>query len=125
MKGASDAALGQILTRAMKPCKLTCLGLIIGILGILAFSPGLYAEDLHTENKETAEPFEADQAYLKEHYTKYEYEIPMRDGMKLFTAVYAPKDQSSSYPILIHRTPYGIRPYGPDNYPAKPRGVLK
>jgi len=28
-------------------------------------------------------PFAADQAYLKEHYTKYEYEIEMRDGVKL------------------------------------------
>ena len=106
----------------MKPFHLTGLGLVIGILTLLG---GLYAEDPRAEDKDPDEPFEADQAYLKEHYTKYEYEIPMRDGVKLFTAVYAPKDQSSSYPILIHRTPYGIRPYGPDNYPAEPRGVLK
>ena len=106
----------------MKSFHLTGLGLIIGILTLFG---GLYAEDPRAEDKDPAEPFEADQAYLKEHYTKYEYEIPMRDGVKLFTAVYAPKDQSSSYPILIHRTPYGIRPYGPDNYPAEPRGVLK
>ena len=26
------------------------------------------------------------------HYTKYEYRIPMRDGKRLFTAVYVPKD---------------------------------
>ena len=36
--------------------------------------------------------------YVKEHYTKYEYRIPMRDGKRLFTAVYAPKDQSQPYP---------------------------
>jgi len=109
----------------MKPFQLTRLPLIIRILGILMLFAGLHAEDLRAEDKDPDEPFEADQAYLKEHYTKYEYEIPMRDGVKLFTAVYTPKNQSSSYPILIHRTPYGIRPYGPDNYPAEPRGVLK
>src|SRR5438270_5641598 len=50
-------------------------------------------------------------------YTKYEYRIPMRDGKRLFTAVYVPKDQSQTYPILITRTPYSVRPYGPDQYP--------
>ena len=62
--------------------------------------------------------FEADQAYIKEHYTKYEYQIPMRDGVKLFTAVYAPKDDSIAYPILLKRTPYSCRPYGASNYPG-------
>jgi len=70
-------------------------------------------------------PFEADQAYIKEHYTKYEYEAPMRDGVKLFTAVYVPKDTSETYPILLIRTPYGLRPYGASNYPESPRGPLK
>ncbi len=54
---------------------------------------------------------------LKEHYTKYEYRIPMRDGKKLFVAVYAPKDQSKTYPLLVERTPYGVGPYGVDFYP--------
>lgn len=49
-------------------------------------------------------------------YTKYEYRIPMRDGKKLFTAVYVPKDQSQQYPILLSRTPYSCRPYGVDQY---------
>ncbi len=57
------------------------------------------------------------QDYVKSHYTKYEYRIPMRDGIKLFTAVYVPKDQSTAYPILLKRTPYGLRPYGVDQYP--------
>src|SRR5882724_4694571 len=51
---------------------------------------------------------------LKEHYTKYEYRIPMRDGAKLFTAVFVPKDASTTYPFLMVRTPYSIAPYGPD-----------
>lgn len=53
---------------------------------------------------------------LKEHYTKYEYRIPMRDGVKLFTAVYVPKDTSRTYPFLLTRTPYDIGPYGSDEY---------
>ena len=53
---------------------------------------------------------------VQEHYTKYEYSIPMRDGVHLFTAVYIPKDASHSYPFLITRTPYSVAPYGVDNY---------
>ena len=48
-------------------------------------------------------------------YTKYEHEIPMRDGVKLFTAVYTPKDTSQQYPILLTRTPYSVSPYGSDD----------
>ena len=50
-------------------------------------------------------------------YTKYEYRIPMRDGVKLFTSVYVPKDDSKPYPFLMTRTPYSVRPYGIDVYP--------
>jgi putative CocE/NonD family hydrolase len=53
---------------------------------------------------------------VKEHYTKYEYRIPMRDGVHLFTSVYVPKDSSRSYPFLINRTPYSVAPYGVDFY---------
>jgi putative CocE/NonD family hydrolase len=54
--------------------------------------------------------------YVKGHYTKHEYRIPMRDGVKLFTAIYAPKDQGQPYPILLLRTPYSVRPYGVDQF---------
>jgi uncharacterized protein len=59
--------------------------------------------------------------WIRANYTKYEYRIPMRDGIRLFTAVYIPKDASASetYPIMLERTPYGVKPYGADNYPAK------
>ncbi len=70
-----------------------------------------------------AETPEAMQAYLRENYTKYEYQIVMRDGVKLFTAVYAPKDTSMAWPILLTRTPYGLKPYGVDQYPV-PRGPM-
>jgi uncharacterized protein len=55
--------------------------------------------------------------YIKANYTKYEYMIPMRDGVKLFTSVYAPKDDSQTYPIMLIRTPYSCAPYGADKYP--------
>ncbi|QJD96927.1 CocE/NonD family hydrolase [Mucilaginibacter robiniae] len=57
-----------------------------------------------------------DAAYVKENYTKYEYQIPMRDGKKLFTSVYVPKDQSKKYPIMMDRTCYSVAPYGTDQY---------
>lgn len=53
---------------------------------------------------------------IKAHYTKYEYRIPMRDGVRLFTSVYVPKDTSHSYPFLIDRTPYSVSPYGEELY---------
>ncbi|MFM7150607.1 MAG: CocE/NonD family hydrolase [Gemmataceae bacterium] len=49
-------------------------------------------------------------------YTKHEFHIPMRDGTKLFTSVYVPKDDSQTYPILLKRTPYSVGPYGVDRY---------
>ena len=57
--------------------------------------------------------------YVKAHYTKYEYRIPMRDGKRLFTAVYIPKDSAQPYPFLVNRTPYSVSPYGADQYKAK------
>ncbi len=57
--------------------------------------------------------------YIRENYTKYEKRIPMRDGVRLFTAVYVPNDTSKEYPMLLLRTPYSISPYGPDLYKDK------
>jgi putative CocE/NonD family hydrolase len=53
---------------------------------------------------------------IKARYTKHEFQIPMRDGVKLFTSVYVPKDTDKPYPILLQRTPYSVGPYGPDAY---------
>src|SRR6202167_2945542 len=62
------------------------------------------------------QPAKAAEFDVKEHYTKYEYRIPMRDGVHLFTSVYVPKDSSRPYPFLIDRTPYSVGPYGVDLY---------
>src|ERR1044071_6113980 len=56
---------------------------------------------------------------IRAHYTKYDYRIPMRDGVRLFTSVYVPKDTAQQYPILMQRTPYSVAPYGVDRYPAR------
>jgi putative CocE/NonD family hydrolase len=54
---------------------------------------------------------------VKARYTKFEYRIPMRDGIRLFTSVYVPKDADrTSYPIMLTRTPYSVAPYGVDKY---------
>ena len=54
--------------------------------------------------------------WIKKHYVKREYRVPMRDGVRLFTAVYIPKDTSKEYPFLIARTPYSVGPYDEDEY---------
>ncbi|MBN2415445.1 CocE/NonD family hydrolase [bacterium] len=50
--------------------------------------------------------------YFERHYRKTEYQIPMRDGARLYTQVYAPLDTTEPHPIVLYRTPYGIEPYG-------------
>ncbi len=64
---------------------------------------------------------EPQESFVKSHYTKYEYRIPMRDGKRLFTSVYVPKasafpEDRGPYPILMDRTPYSVSPYGEDQY---------
>jgi putative CocE/NonD family hydrolase len=49
-------------------------------------------------------------------YTKHEYYVPMRDGIRLFTAIYVPKERAQPYPIMLLRTPYSVGPYGVDQY---------
>jgi uncharacterized protein len=54
--------------------------------------------------------------YIKANYTKNEFLIPMRDGARLFTSVYTPKNPAEKYPFMLNRTPYTVAPYGIDNY---------
>ncbi len=57
-----------------------------------------------------------DNTNIKSRFTKIERMIAMRDGVKLFTAIYIPKNTTGKYPILIERTPYSCNPYGEENY---------
>ena len=66
-----------------------------------------------------------DSAWIRENYTKTETYIPMRDGVKLFTSIYAPKDSTEKHPILMTRTPYSCAPYGKDNWRNFYSGYLR
>ena len=54
-------------------------------------------------------------------YHKTVVQIPMRDGVKLYTAIYTPKtaNENNAYPMMLKRTPYSCRPYGAAAFPEK------
>lgn len=78
---------------------------LVGVLIVMLFSSNAILAQAETHAE-----------YVRSNYVKYEYYIPMRDGVRLFTSVYLPVDQSDKYPILMVRTPYTVRPYGIDKY---------
>ncbi len=57
--------------------------------------------------------------FVKENYDKIDTTITMRDGVKLYTIIYIPKDRLEKYPFLIQRTPYSVAPYGSGNYAGR------
>lgn len=83
--------------------------LLLSIAVLLLTFSAAFAQAAQTQETELA-------GYIRENYTKREVMIPMRDGVKLFTAVYEPKDKSEKYPILLNRTPYTVAPYGADKF---------
>jgi len=87
----------------------------IALIAASLLSCGFAAPSLETTGSDGALQRQS-LAQLKAAYTKYEYMIPMRDGAKLYTSVYVPKDKPGKHPILMERTPYGAGPYGPDSY---------
>ena len=89
-----------------------------GVLAIcvLALSAAPLAAQERQATDEQHRKAEELRDYIKANYTKSEYMAPMRDGVHLFVAVYAPKDGSKQYPIWMMRTPYTVAPYGADNY---------
>src|SRR5690349_13581834 len=95
--------------------------LLLAILNpgyLAAQGAGRVTTDRATTDRATTDDKDREKALaeIKANYTKYEYRIPMRDGKRLFTAVYVPKDDSQKYPILLTRTPYNVKPYGADQY---------
>ena len=64
----------------------------------------------------TRTPQQSHEDYLPENYVKTEHMVPMRDGVRLYTIVYAPKDDTKEYPVMLFRTPYSIGPYEPDRF---------
>ena len=68
----------------------------------LIFSSNVFAQN---EKDSAAEKW----AY--ENYTKKSVSIAMRDGVKLYTTIYSPKNNTEKHPILFNRTPYSVAPY--------------
>lgn len=73
---------------------------------------------LLTAKNKPLTPAEIDSVWLVTNYTKQEVYIPMRDGIRLFTTIYAPKNNTEKHPILMMRTPYSVAPYGADTFRA-------
>jgi len=76
---------------------------------LIAFSLLLLVLSVSAQNSQ-------DSAWIRDNYIKKEIYIPMRDGVKLFTSVYMPKDATEKHPILMTRTPYSCYPYGENNW---------
>jgi len=99
------------------------LSLSAALVALACTQPAAFAADAAAAAAASPSTSQAD---LRARYTKYEYRIPMRDGTRLFTAVYVPKDSSKTYPFLVNRTPYsagvqaeGELHYGEDWFPAQ------
>ncbi len=92
------------------------LGLPLFLIGANAWAGQVNKIDDRPLIREELKDDESRARALREYYTKHEYRIAMRDGVRLFTVVYTPKDSSRPYPILMARTPYAVPPYGVDNY---------
>lgn len=56
---------------------------------------------------------------VEQAYEKRSVSIPMRDGVKLYTTIYSPRDKTKTYPFMINRTPYSVRPYGDGQYSGR------
>lgn len=80
------------------------------VRGVIIFL--LFSFSLNAQNSNDAD-------FIRSNYSKKEVYISMRDGVKLFTAIYSPKDSSVAYPILMERTPYSCNPYGDNNFPKR------
>ena len=88
--------------------------IVLVLCALMAVGRGMFGQ---------AAPAPSEEEFIKTHYSKYEYRIPMRDGAKLFVSVYTPlagafKD-AGPYPFLMTRTPYSCAPYGEDKFPAR------
>jgi putative CocE/NonD family hydrolase len=105
---------GIVTTRCVTSAGLLAIGVA---LTIFSTGPIVHSQGPASTGSSSATLTGAD--LVRATYTKYEYLVPMRDGVRLFTAVYVPKDTARPYPFLLTRTPYGIAPYGVDRYPAQ------
>ena len=79
---------------------------LIAVLIVLGFTTGwVNAQQIKPDDK----------------YNRQEVMIPMRDGVKLHTVIFTPKDQKEKLPFLMLRTPYGVN----DNPSPEKQGYIK
>jgi putative CocE/NonD family hydrolase len=57
-----------------------------------------------------------DSDWFVSNYYKIERMVPMRDGIRLFTSFYIPKDSAEQHAFLMTRTPYSCAPYGENKF---------
>ena len=88
---------------------------VLVIAGALVLSCGKTGKKETTENTTT----EVADTYVADNYIKKEVDIVMRDGVKLHTTIYSPKDASKEYPMIMQRTPYSSAPYGEGKFKKK------
>ena len=73
--------------------KIVILRTLLAVFLLLGRPVGLIAQDTVT-------------TWVRENYTRRDAMIPVRDGVRLFTTVYSPRDSSQKWPILLSRTPF-------------------
>src|SRR6266404_4348426 len=93
----------------MKPNRLYNLAILSLLLALSTLTAFAQPGQMTPKERELAD-------YIKSHYIKREVLIPMRDGVKLFTQIYEPKDAKQKYPMMFDRTCYSVAPYGVDKF---------
>lgn len=99
-----DADGGTFVRTLLSMKKIAKAILVAAVLGVIAVCAWLLC-------------YHGPTSYVQIHYNKYELRISMRDGVRLLTAVYVPKDTSYKYPLLVTRTPFSVAPYGKNRFP--------
>ena len=105
---------GHIVNGETRPGRIGRWAATIAAFGLLLAWPGSQHASLDLRLRVAAAQPAA--SPVETRYAKLEADVPMRDGAKLFTSIYTPRDTSRSYPIMLSRTPYGVTPYGADSY---------
>src|SRR5258708_35871531 len=77
------------LTKVSNAPAILFLGALIALACLATFAP------IHAQQSDSL-------------FTRTEAMIPMRDGVRLHTQIYAPSRASERLPLLLLRTPYGI-----------------
>ncbi|MHB1225461.1 MAG: CocE/NonD family hydrolase [Gemmatimonadaceae bacterium] len=100
--------------RASNPAANAAIAVAMAVAAMIAVAPATVGAQPAAASAAAS----AGAAAVAASYEKREVRIPMRDGRHLFTSIYIPRDTTRSYAMLMTRTPYGVAPYGADQYRA-------